>query len=71
MLQQTAQATQPATVIGVWPNFVTTAYAWGFEDGATGQDRRGFLYWTMTDARYTEYSEGYTAGQNAAQRRRQ
>lgn len=69
MLAQTVQATQPATTttLTALPRFVTLAFAWGFEDGATGNTRQPWAYWTPTDARYAEYSEGYDAGQAAAQ----
>ena len=72
MLAQTVQTKQPATVatsapLRDLPRFVTLAYAWGFEDGATGEQRRGWHYWTLDDPRYAEYSEGHDAGLVAAQ----
>lgn len=75
MLAQTTQTTQPTIVttsapLCDLPRFVTLAYAWGFEDGANGERRRGWHYWTMDDPRYAEYSEGHDAGQAAAQARR-
>ena len=75
MLAQTVQTTQPATVttsapLRDLPRFVTLAFAWGFEDGGNGATRQGWAYWTPTDARYAEYSDGYDAGQAAAQARR-
>ena len=76
MLAQTVQTTQPTTVttkapLRDLPRFVTLAFAWGFEDGGNGATRQPWAYWTPTDARYAEYSDGYDAGQVAAQARRQ
>lgn len=70
MLAQTVQATQPTTTTATqtWPRFVTLAFAWGFEDGAQGNRSQPWAYWTPTDARYAEYSEGFDAGQAAARR---
>lgn len=70
MLAQTVQATQPATMTATqtMPRFVTLAFAWGFEDGAQGNTRRGWHYWTLDDPRYAEYSEGHDAGLAAAKR---
>lgn len=76
MLAQTVQATQPAAIatmpaLRTLPRFVTLAFAWGFEDGAQGNRSQPWAYWTPTDARYAEYSDGYADGQAAAQTRRQ
>lgn len=70
MLTDTLQATQPTTTTATqrWPRFVTLAFAWGFEDGALGNRSQPWAYWTPTDARYAEYSEGFDAGKAAAHR---
>ena len=76
MLAQTVQTKQPPTVptsapLRNLPRFVPLAFALGFEDGGNGATRQPWAYWTPTDARYAEYSEGYDAGRVAAQARRQ
>ena len=64
MLAPTTTTTQaaPIVLVTVVPDFVTLAYAWGFDDGAQGECRRGFLYWFIDDPRQAEYRAGYTAG---------
>ena len=63
MVAQTNTTTQAAPVVlTVVPDFVTVAYSFGFEDGAQGAARQGFLYWTLTDPRQAEYRAGYAAG---------
>ena len=44
------------------PAFVTQAYGWGYEDGQAGEDRRGFMYFTLRDPRQAEYAAGYQDG---------
>lgn len=41
---------------------VTTAWAWGFEDGAQGQDQQGSQFFRFSDPRWTEYTQGFIAG---------
>ncbi len=69
MLAQIYPTTQaPTVILTVVPEFVTTAYAWGQEDGAQGEARRGILYWFLDDPRQAEYNAGYAAGCLAAGR---
>ena len=62
----TTQTTAPAQIS---ISFVTLAFGWGYEDGQNGNLRQPWAYWTLSDPRYAEYSEGYDAGQAAAQAR--
>ena len=58
-VRQVDRTHHPAPVV---PAFVTQAYGWGFEDGQAGEDRRGFMYFTLSDPRQQEYSAGYQDG---------
>ena len=55
------QVDRTHTPAPVMPAFVTQAYGWGYQDGSTGERRRGFLYWTLTDPSQEEYEAGYLA----------
>jgi hypothetical protein len=65
----TQTQTQTAAPAQISISFVTLAYGWGYEDGQNGNCRQPWAYWTLSDPRYEEYSEGYDAGQAAAQAR--
>lgn len=41
---------------------VTTAWAWGFEDGAQGHDQQGSQFFRFSDPRWIEYTEGFITG---------
>lgn len=53
----TTTQTTPKTL-----TLITTSWAWGFQDGATGQDQQGSMYFRFSDARWLEYTEGFIAG---------
>ena len=59
MTTATLTATTTTTVS---KTFVTVAYGWGFRDGTTGQDLQASDFYTHTDARWTEFVQGYIAG---------
>jgi hypothetical protein len=42
--------------------FVTVAFAWGFSDGATGQDLQASDFYTHSDARWSEFVQGFIHG---------
>jgi hypothetical protein len=65
---QTVKQTTRQAAPSPSPIFVTLAYAWGFEDGAQGERRRAWAYFTFTDPRYEEYATGYAAGVVAGNR---
>lgn len=56
----TTQTTQTQTQPG--PVFVTLAYAWGFQDGATGADLAASDFYSHSDPRWAEFVQGYVAG---------
>lgn len=58
----TTQTAQTHTHTHTGPVFVTLAWAWGFEDGATGADLAVSDYYTHSDHRWVEFTQGYVAG---------
>lgn len=59
----TATATlTTATRTNVNTALVTVAFGWGFRDGFTGQDLQASDFYTHTDARWTEFVQGYILG---------
>jgi len=66
MATATATPTTQTTQTHTGPIFVTLAYAWGFQDGATGVDLAASDYYSHSDPRWAEFTQGYVAG---AQRR--
>lgn len=61
-LQDVRQVDRTHHPAPVAPAFVTLAYGWGYEDGQAGEDRRGFMYFTLGDPRQAEYIAGHQAG---------
>lgn len=58
----TKTQTQSKTHTHTGPIFVTLAYAWGFQDGATGADLAASDLYTHSDPRWVEFTQGYLAG---------
>ena len=55
-------STTTAKTTHTGPVFVTLAYAWGFQDGATGADLRSSDFYNHSDPRWVEFTQGYIAG---------
>lgn len=62
MATATAALTTQTTQTHTGPVFVTLAYAWGFQDGATGADLAASDFYTYSDPRWAEFVQGYVAG---------
>jgi hypothetical protein len=58
----TATLTTTRQTAQVTAQFVTVAYGWGFQDGATGQDLIVSDIYTHTDPRWAEFVQGFIAG---------
>lgn len=58
----TKTQTQSKTHTHTGPIFVTLAYAWGFQDGATGVDLAASDLYSHSDPRWVEFTQGYIAG---------
>ena len=63
---QTSVTQSVVTVKSVGKTLVSTAWAWGFEDGARGESvYEGLNYWTLGSRKFAEYEAGHKEGRRA------